>query len=95
MYSGNGVWFYILSDYTILFYRLSYEPASKPHSNVGECLHMHYNMIYHSVTIRILSLLYWSADLHPSIIKSHWSSETNDLKIDTCHFLARRSALIG
>ena len=24
-----------------------------------------------------------------------WSSQTNDLKIDTCHFLAMRSSLLG
>ena len=24
-----------------------------------------------------------------------WLSQTNDFKIDTCHFLARRSALLG
>ena len=49
---------------------------------------------------KILALLHFSCvDINclPSILLSQncWWSQTNDLKIDTSHFLARRSALLG
>ena len=46
----------------------------------------------HEVSVR---LPFWEIRLFGPHDFEPWSSQTNDLKIDTCHFLARYSALLG
>ena len=44
---------------------------------------------------RMADLPFWEVGRFGTRGYKLWSSQTNDLKIDTCHFLARHSTLLG